>query len=132
MSTHLAVFKSQKSVDKILKGEKTVEIRFSQTRHVPYQSVKRGDVVMLKSAHGLIVGQVEIENVLYYDNLTPDMIANLRREHGKDSALTDDYWQKKSKARYATLIFLRSPERFIVPLKSPKKDRRPWAEIKIS
>lgn len=130
MATHLAIFRQQKAIDQILHGEKTIELRFGLTRQMPYQSAKRGDQIFLKSAHGSIIGQVEIENVLYYDNLTPEMIANIRREYGKDAAVADDYWQKKSKSRYATLIFLRNPERFIVPLKSPKKDRRPWAEIK--
>ena len=132
MATHLAVFRRNNPIDLILKGEKTVELRFSNTRHMPYQSVKRGDKIFLKPAHGKIIGQAEIENVLYYDNLTPEIIANIRREYGNESAETDDYWQKKAKSRYATLIFLRNPERFIVPLKSPKKDRRPWAEIKIN
>jgi len=131
MATHLAIFRQKQAIDLILHGDKTIELRFGRTRHLPYQSVKRGDIVFLKSAHGPIVGQAEVENVLYYDNLTPEMIANIRREYGKDAAVADDYWQKKSKSKYATLLFLRNAERFIAPLKSPKHDRRPWTEIKI-
>ncbi len=129
--THLAVFRSKENIEQIIKGEKTVELRLSQTRHLPYQKVKRGDIVLLKPVHGQIIGQVEVENVLFYDHLNPEAISKLRQEHGKDAAVGDDYWQKKSKAKYATLLFLRHAERYIFPLKSAKKDRRQWTEIEL-
>jgi len=127
--THLAVFRSRVSIEQIIKGEKTIELRMGQTRHMPYQKVKRGDIVLLKPVHGQIIGQVEVENVLFYDNLTPEAVAKMRQEYGKDAEVSDEYWQKKSKSKFATLLFLRHPERYIIPLKSVKKDRRNWTEI---
>lgn len=129
MATHLAVFSSKQTVEAILKGQKTLEIRFSLTRQEPYKAVHRDDIVLIKSSHGEIVGQAEVENVLYYDKLTPEQVARLRKEHSKEAMLADEYWQKKSKSRYATVIFLRHPERFITPLKNPKHDQRPWAKV---
>ena len=123
-------FRSKSNIEKIIKGEKTIELRFSRTRHMPYQKIKRGDIVLLKPVHGHIIGQVEVENVLFYDNLTPEAIGKMRQEYGKDAEVGDDYWQKKSKSKYATLLFMRHPERYIIPLKSAKKDRRHWVEIK--
>lgn len=129
MATHLAVFASPKTVEQILGGEKTIEIRFSQTRQEPYQSVKRGDIILLKGSHGLITGQVKVDNVLYFSNLDSVKIARLRQEYGREASQPDKYWQAKARSRYASVLFLRAPERFIVPLKNPKRDQRPWAKI---
>ena len=69
------------------------------------------------------------DNVLYYDNLTPESIAILRKEYSKELCVDDDFWQRKSSSRFGTLIFLKAPERFLVPIKINKKDRRPWVVL---
>src|SRR3989344_126065 len=129
MSTHLAVFSSPKTVEQVLGGKKTIEIRFSQTRQEPYQSVARADIVLLKGSHGLITGQAEIDNVLFFSNLDAGKIARLRQEYGREAIQPDKYWQSKARSKYATVIFLRRPDRFITPLKNLKRDQRPWARI---
>ncbi len=129
MATHLAVFSSPKTVEQILGGKKTIEIRFSQTRQEPYQSVRRSDIILLKGSHGLITGQAEIDNVLYFSNLDTVKIARLRQEYGREADQPDKYWQSKARSKYATVIFLRRPDRFITPLKNLKHDQRPWAKI---
>ena len=129
MSTHLAVFSSPKTVEQVLGGKKTIEIRFSQTRQEPYQSVARGDIILLKGSHGLITGQAEIDNVLFFSNLDAGKIARLRQEYGREAIQPDKYWQSKARSKYATVIFLRRPDRFITPLKNLKRDQRPWARI---
>ena len=51
---HLAVLK-EPYLEFILKGEKTVESRFSIRRRAPYKRVEKGDVVILKQQSGNVL-----------------------------------------------------------------------------
>lgn len=124
MSRHLAIFSKKEDVERILRGEKTVEVRLSQDKIPPYGQVKKEDEILLKAASGRILGRVSVENVLYYDNLDPEKIARLRKEYYTEVGMPEDFWNKK--ANFVSLIFLRKPKRFLTPLKSKKKDRRGW------
>jgi len=122
---HLAIF-LKKGAEKILSGQKQVEIRLSQARIAPYGVIAKNDEIYLKDAGGLILGRVEVDNVLFYDSLTYEMIANIRREYADTVLLEDSFWQNKANSRYATIIFLKNPRKFLAPLKSQKHDRRAW------
>ncbi|HLB95944.1 MAG TPA: hypothetical protein VJK26_03525 [Patescibacteria group bacterium] len=122
---HLAIF-LKSGAEKILRGEKQVEIRLSQSRIPPYGVICKGDEIYLKDAGGLVTGKVIVENVLFYDSLTPEMIGNIRREYAEVSRLNDDFWQFKAQARYASIIFLKTPRQFLTPFAFHKNDRRGW------
>jgi len=126
---HLAIFVSD-YIDKILRNQKTIESRFSLNKVAPYLVVSKGDEILLKQSGGMIVGKVEVDNVLYYDNLTGEKIGKLRKEYNSEICANDTYWQEKSSAKYATLIFLVKSQRFLTPLKDSKKDRRSWVVLK--
>lgn len=125
MRKHLAIFIGH-AIEDILSGKKTMESRFSLGRIIPYEEVAKDDIILLKKSGGDIIGQAIADNVLYYDNLKPQSIAILHKEYSKELCASDDFWQKKAKSKYATLIFLKKPQRFVIPLKFHKKDRRPW------
>lgn len=125
MKKHLAIFIGD-AVDKILRGEKTMESRFSLERVVPYGQIAKDDIIFLKKSGGEIIGKVNVDNVLYYDNLNIEAISLLRKEYSKELCVDDNFWQKKAKSRYGTLIFLKEPERFLSAIKFQKHDRRPW------
>lgn len=125
---HLAIFVGD-AIDKIFSGEKSIESRFSETRQPPFGLVQRGDEILLKRSGGPIVGRVWVENVLYFDGLTGETIGKLRREYHEELAVGDDFWRSKAKSRYATLIFLTKPERFIAPVLFRKRDRRSWVVL---
>ncbi|OGD65970.1 hypothetical protein A3F08_00630 [Candidatus Berkelbacteria bacterium RIFCSPHIGHO2_12_FULL_36_9] len=122
---HLAIFVGD-AIEKILKGEKTIEGRFNIDKILPYNKIQKGDEVLLKQSGRDIIGVIEVENVLFYENLDGEAIGKLRKEYGKELAVGDDFWRQKAKARYASLIFLKCPKRFLAPLKSQKHDRRTW------
>ncbi|MCX6812095.1 MAG: hypothetical protein NTW79_00515 [Candidatus Berkelbacteria bacterium] len=128
MRKHLAIFIGP-AIEKILVGEKAVDGRFSRSRVLPFCAVAKNDIIYLKESAGDIVGQVVVDNVLYYENLNPKSIKILRREYGESLKTDDKFWQAKSKSRFATLVFLKKPERFLTPMKFKKKDRRPWLVI---
>lgn len=125
MTRHLAIFVGD-AIEKIFRGEKVVEGRFSENRNVPFGQVARADEIYLKQSGGPIVGQVTVDNVLYFEGLDGAIIGKLRREYGREMAVDDQFWRAKGKARFATLIFLRRARRFVVPLALKKRDRRSW------
>lgn len=125
MAKHLAVFVGD-AIEKILKGQISMEGRFTLDKIPPYGQIQKGDEVLLKPAGGLVLGKVVVDNVLFYDNLDGETIGKLRKEYAKDLGLSDEFWQKKASARYASLIFLKNPRRFLTPLRIKKRDRRPW------
>ncbi|TSC97494.1 MAG: hypothetical protein CEN88_7 [Candidatus Berkelbacteria bacterium Licking1014_2] len=122
---HLAIFVGR-AIEEILAGNKTVEGRLTNAKIPPYMKVAKDDEILLKQSGGKIIGRVMADNVLYYDNLTPEAVGSLRKEYGEEMMVGDEFWQKKAKARLATIIFLKKPQRFLAPLKDKKKDRRPW------
>ncbi len=128
MARHLAIFNDE-GIEKILQGEKTVESRFSIAKIPPYQQVKKDDEIYLKKSGGKILGKVLVDNVLYYENLDGEMIGKLRKEYEKDLKTDDNFWQVHAHAHFATIIFLKKPQRFLVPIKNKKHDRRPWVVL---
>jgi hypothetical protein len=128
MKKHLAIFVGS-AIDDIISGRKTIESRFSLSRILPYAQVAKDDVILLKKSGGDVIGKVLADNVLYYDNLTPESIAILRKEYNRELCASDNFWFTKSKSRFGTLIFLKNPERFLVPIKIHKTDRRPWVVL---
>lgn len=106
-----------------------MEGRFTQDRIAPYGAIRKGDVILLKQAGGKIMGEVEVDNVLFYENLDGEALGKLRREYAKDLAVDDKFWQNHGNARFATLIFLINPRRYLGPLRFSKRDRRPWVVV---
>ena len=125
MKRHLAIFIGN-SIEKILQGEKVVEARFSISKILPYESVMKDDEIYLKQSGGLVLGKVKVDNVLYYEGLDAESIGKLRREYQNDLLVDDKFWQEHANSKYATIVFLKDPEKFIAPLRIAKHDRRSW------
>ena len=122
---HLAIF-LKGVAEKVLKGEKSVEIRLSQNRIAPYLEVQKDDEIYLKNSGGRIIGKITVDNCLYYEHLSPAIIQDLRKTYFNKAAMNKEFWQKKSKAHFATIIFLKNPTKFLTPVAFKKHDRRPW------
>ena len=122
---HLAVFIAGVA-EKILSGEKKVEIRLSKNRTLPYLEIAKDDEIFLKSSGGKIIGKTFVENVLYYDHLSPKIIDALKQVHFEDAGMDESFWQSKRDAKFATVIFLKNSQKFISPISYRKNDRRAW------
>jgi hypothetical protein len=125
MSTHLAIFVGD-AIEKILKGKKTIDIRLSQSAAIPYRKVMSGDMILLKQSSGGVVGQAEVENILYFQNLDVSEITKIKYKYGSKIKMDEQFWLAHANAKYATLIFLIHPQRVISDLPYHKKDRRSW------
>ena len=98
MKKHLADFR-QFFLDLILAGKKTIESRFSQKKIAPYGQISKGDLIKMKE---------------------------IKIKYGKEMVADAGslFWKKRSKAKFATLIFIEKVERCKIPFS--KKDRRSW------
>lgn len=125
MARHYAIFIGD-AIEKILSGTKSLEGRFTEDKIPPYGVIKKGDEIFLKQSGGLMMGKVAVDNVLFFDNLDGEKLGKLRKEYNQDLMVDENFWQQKGNARYASIIFLKNPRRFLTPLRLKKKDRRPW------
>lgn len=126
---HLAIVSSKQVLEQILSGEKTIEGRLSQDRIPPFGVVTHNDTILVKEKGGKITGQVTADNVLYYENITGEIIGKLRKQFGADMMVTDEFWTSHTNARFATIIFVKNPQRYLMPIKLTKHDRRPWVVL---
>lgn len=125
---HLAVF-DKLSCEKVLTGQKTVDGRFSLRAIKPFGCISRGDMLLLKPSGTDIAGEAVVDNVLYFSDLDPEQISKIRANWGKYMCMDEGFWSAKLSSKYATLIFLSDPRRYLVPIKFSKSDRRPWVVL---
>lgn len=122
---HLAIF-LKGVAEKVLSGQKSVEIRLSQNQIAPYLEVQKKDEILLKISGGKIIGKAIVDNCLYYEILNPTTIDKLRENYQDEAAMDENFWDAHRNARFATVIFLKKPTKFLMPVVFKKRDRRPW------
>lgn len=125
---HIAIL-AQPYLDLVLTSKKTIESRFSADRRAPYQSVRVGDVILLKQVGGPICGIARAVKVWYYQ-INPNVFWSIRCNFGDRLQITDqELWDRYKKASYATLIQLDNVRR-LEPISYIKKDQRAWVTFK--
>ena len=128
---HLAIF-LKGVAEKILTGEKQVEIRLSQSKVIPYLTVTKDDIIILKISGGKIIGQATADNVLYYDHINRELLSKIKKQYAKATKMNEEFWKMKRKSRYATIILLKNPIKYLSPVVYQKHDRRPWVILEDS
>ncbi len=128
MVKHLAIFDSD-SAGAIFSGKKKIEGRFSQIKIPPFGKVASGDTVLMKISGEAIVGQFEVDRVLYFDHPKSEELASLKKKYAASLCLPKAFWLDREKVSYVTLMFIKSVTKFIVAPEIPKKDLRPWVVL---
>ncbi len=124
---HLAVF-IEPFLQYVLRGQKTVESRFSANRIAPFGRIDSGDIVLLKRSGGAIVGVCEVTNVWFYD-LDPSSWAEIREDFTEALCAQDPaFWKVREHASFATLMRISNP-RSLPPIEFKKTDRRGWVVL---
>ena len=127
-SVHLAVL-LEPYLQYILNGSKTVESRFSKNRIAPYNSVKPGDVILLKKASVRTVSGICIVRSVWFYQLDCDTWDQIRTRFSNAlRAENPAFWEERQAAHFATLMRIGevSP---LPPVDVPKRDRRGWVVL---
>ena len=123
---HVAVMR-EPFLQHILNGRKTIESRFSIKRICPFEAAAAGDVVAFKAQSGPIVGVAVVEHAAFYE-LDPSTWRRLRDDFAGPLCATDEFFDQRAQARYASLLRVAAPLR-IEPLNVRKSDRRGWVRF---
>lgn len=125
---HLAIF-TPEAVELVFLGKKKIDGRFSQIKIPPFLKVAAGDMVLLKISGKKIVGQFTVDRVLFFDHPQAEELTQIKKKYGRDLALARTFWLDHEKVNYATLMFIRSVTKFIIPPEVTKHDLRPWVVL---
>jgi len=96
---------------RILEGRKTIESRLSRVRCAPFGRVFPGERIYFLARRADLIVTAIAERVVALADLTEHDVWRVRCEFDDRIAADEAYWQAKRHARYATLIWLGSPER---------------------
>jgi len=124
---HLVILKKPYS-DAILAGRKTIESRFTRSRHSFISQVRQGDLLFLKASSGPVCGQARVSAVRYFEDLTPAKMAEIKRQYNEHILGSDEYWKSKAVCRFGFLAWLENV-RPISPTMISKKDWRSWVVL---
>jgi hypothetical protein len=126
---HLAIFKKTEA-DLIFEGKKTIECRFFKSKIAPYNQVSVGDLVYIKPVGEDISGQFRVKKVISLEGLEPADFQEIIERFNKQIVGSVEFWQSHSEAKYGTLIFIGSVERFITsPIKISKRNQSGWVVL---
>jgi ASC-1-like (ASCH) protein len=119
---HLAIM-DKNTIDMILKGEKTIESRFSKNKISPFNKVTAGETVYLKESGKDILTSFDVEKIVFYDNLTSEKVGLIKDKYDDQINAPDSYWNHKLNSNYGTLMWIKNVKR-IKPIKISKKGRQ--------
>lgn len=124
---HLAIMKKG-YIEKILRGEKTIESRFSVHKITPHERIQAGEKVYLQEVGKMVTASFEVGKVLFFRDLDERKIDRIRAEYGTQICADVAFWDAKKHARYATLIFVKNPT-LEEPFRVHKRDRSAFKTI---
>ncbi len=119
---HIAIM-DDVTINKILTGHKTIESRFSKNKITPFNNIKKGDVVFLKKGGGDILAYFVVNDVNFFEGLDKDKVESIKEEYNEYINAPLDFWTSKMDSKYATLIFIKNPQK-IEPISIVKKNRQ--------
>lgn len=121
---HIAILR-QPFYDMILRGEKTIESRWSQKNIAPYQKIKKGDTILFKLTGKDVTAKAKVEKVKFFE-LTPIIAEQIAIEYGKQIGVEKfEDWQTTKQKRYCTLIWLKDVTT-IEPIKVQRSNGAGW------
>lgn len=124
---HLAVVR-QPFYDMILKGEKTIESRWSLNRCAPYKKIAKGDTIFFKLPGRPISMRAKVTDVKFFV-LTPALADKVAKDYGKQIGIASfPDWEGCRNKKYLTLIWLDNVTA-IDKIKIEKKGRAAWVVL---
>lgn len=125
---HLAIF-TPGFIEKIFTGKKTLDGRFSQIRCMPFGTIEKGDLVLMKKSGGPIIGYFIAGEIQFYSELIPNKLKEIALKYWDELAITDEFWREKKNSRYLTLVQIKKPTKFRFPISVKKKNLSGWVSL---
>ena len=122
--SHLAILK-RPYLELILSGQKGIECRLTRVPCAPFGRIAPGEQVLLKQSSGPVRGRAAVERVLFFDNLTPGGVEEIRRDYNDCIHGAAEYWDSRQDCRYCSLIWLTDVHR-VEPYRLPRKGMQAW------
>lgn len=104
-STHLMIVHPRYLPD-LISGRKNLESRLGKDKRAPFGRVQPGDTVFIKPTGGPVCAVARVERVDEFEGLTPADITSMRDTYEDRILGGDNYWDAKSDAQFATLVWL--------------------------
>jgi hypothetical protein len=125
---HLAIF-SKGFIEKILSGRKTIDGRFSQIQCMPYHTIEQNDLVFMKKSGGPVVGYFVAGKIQSFENLKQERIKEIVKKYEYELNLSEEFLKTKLNSRYLTLIEIKQPTKFRVPIIVKKRNLLGWISL---
>ncbi len=126
---HLAIF-SPGEIQKIFTGKKTIDGRFSQIRCMPYKSIEKGDLVLMKKSGGKVYGYFVAGDIKFYEGLDNKQLEKIIKLYKDELSLNESFWhKKKNRTKYLTLIEIKKPTKFRFPVTVKKRNLSGWISL---
>lgn len=121
---HIAIMKkSWGFTQKILSGQKKIESRWYTVKRDPWNNIKSGEVVYFKDSGSPVTVKAEVENVLQFSDVTPNIVKEILIQYGQNIGIDLDKINERVKMfkdkKYCILIFITNPQK-IKPFKINK------------
>jgi ASC-1-like (ASCH) protein len=107
---HIAIM-DEITINKILTGQKIIESRFSKNKIAPFNNIKKGEIVFLKKSGGDVLAYFEVDNVVFFEDLDKEKVKNIKEKYSECINAPLDFWISKMDSKYATLIFIKNPQK---------------------
>jgi ASC-1-like (ASCH) protein len=124
---HLAILKKH-YLDEILNGRKTIESRFTKTKHYEFGQVLPGDKLFLKLSSGPVCAMASVAAVESFENLDKKKMDDIRRRYNHNIRGSDAYWRSKADCRFGFIVWLKDVTA-ITPVRISKRDWRAWVVL---
>ncbi|MBD3319235.1 hypothetical protein GF342_04980 [Candidatus Woesearchaeota archaeon] len=105
---HVAILNPPRVLDKILRGEKTIESRWYKARYAPWGRIRQGERVFFKVAGKPVTAVATVRKVLEFE-IAPDPLLAVLDKYGKDIAFDwslDKVYVWALEKKYGILVFL--------------------------
>jgi ASC-1-like (ASCH) protein len=97
---------NREPLEKIIKGERTIEPIFSRELKPPFKAIDVDDTVYFKIKDGFAIAKAKVTKVENYEDLTPEKAQEIIEEHKEEIRPTNIIFERDIYYKYATLIWL--------------------------
>lgn len=125
---HLAIF-AQGYIGKIFTGKKTFDARISKIKCMPFESIEKNDLVLMKESGGPIVGYFLAGTVSFYENDDKKTINNVLEKYKDELSLPEEFDTTDPELKYLSLIEIKQPTKLRIPVKVRKTNLSGWISL---